>query len=80
MTVSAGIRLPLASVVTVPRSPASTEATFSPKPEGDRQVAQVELQRLDDLGVAEVEHAVALLDDGHAAAERGEHRRRTRSR
>ncbi len=43
--------------------------------ERDRQVAQVEPQRLDDLGVAEVQHRVALLDHGDLGAERGEHRR-----
>ena len=43
--------------------------------ERDRQVAQVEAQRLDDLGVAEVQHVLPLLDDGHLAAQRGEHRR-----
>ena len=45
------------------------------EPERHRQVAQVELQRLDDLGIAEVQHGVALLDDGDLGAERGEHRR-----
>ena len=44
------------------------------EPEGDREVAQVELQRLDDLGVAEVEHLGPALDDGDAGPERGEHR------
>ena len=43
--------------------------------ERHRQVAQVEPQRLDDLGVAEVQHRVALLDDGDLGAQRGEHRR-----
>ena len=33
------------------------------------------MQRLDDLVVAEVEHAVPLFDDGDLGAERGEHRR-----
>ena len=35
----------------------------------------MELQRLDHLGIAEVQHAVALLHDGDLRAERGEHRR-----
>ena len=43
--------------------------------ERHRQVAQVELQRLDHLGIAEVQHAVALLDHGDLGPERGEHRR-----
>ncbi len=44
------------------------------EPERHREVAQVELQRLDDLRVAEVQHVVALLHDGHLGAQRGEHR------
>ena len=47
---------------------------FLAEPERHRQVAQVEFQRLDHLGVAEVEHVVALLHDGHLGAQRGEHR------
>ncbi len=43
--------------------------------EGDAEVAQVVLQRLDDLRVAELEQALALLDDRDARAERREHRR-----
>ena len=43
--------------------------------ERDAELAQVVLQRLDDLVVAEVEQPGALLDDGHLGAERGEHRR-----
>ncbi len=35
----------------------------------------MELQRLDDLGIAELQHVLALLDDGHLGAQRGEHRR-----
>ncbi|MCO5546658.1 hypothetical protein L7F22_000092 [Adiantum nelumboides] len=45
------------------------------EPERDRRVAQVELQRLHDLRVAEPEHRVPLLHHGHPRAERGEHRR-----
>ena len=43
--------------------------------ERDADVAQVVLERLGDLVVAEVEQAVALLDHGDLGAERGEHRR-----
>ena len=43
--------------------------------EGHADVAQVVLQRLGDLVVAEVEQAVALLDHGHLGAERREHGR-----
>ena len=43
--------------------------------ERDRQVAQVEPQGLDDFGIAEIQHVLPLLDDGHLAAQRGEHRR-----
>ena len=32
--------------------------------EGDAEIAQLELERLDDLGIAEVEHLLALLDHG----------------
>ena len=42
--------------------------------ERDREVAQVELQRLDDLWVAEVEHVVALFHHGDLGAQCGEHR------
>ena len=42
--------------------------------ERHRQVAQVELERLDDLRVAEFQHVVALLHDGDLGAQRGEHR------
>ena len=45
------------------------------EPEGDRQVPEVELQRLDDLLVTKVEHPVALLDDRDLGAERGKDRR-----
>ena len=38
-------------------------------------VPEVELQRLHDLGVAEVEHLRPLLDQRHPGAESGEHRR-----
>ena len=71
---SAAIRLPLARLVTVPRRSDLDLLDLLAEAEGDRLVAQVELQRLDDLGVAEVEHLRALLDHGHAGAERGEHR------
>ena len=53
----------------------STVVDLLAEPERDRQVAQVELERLDDLGVAEVEHRGPLLDDGDPRAEGGEHRR-----
>jgi hypothetical protein len=43
--------------------------------ERHREVAQVELERLDDLGIADVEHPGALVDDRHPGAERGEHGR-----
>ena len=73
-TVSAGICLPLASVVTVPAAPTSTRGHLLAEAERHRQVAQVELQRLDDLRVAELQHVVALLDHRDLGAERGEHR------
>ena len=41
------------------------------EPEGDRQVPQVELQRLDHLGIAEVQHRGPLLDHRDAGAEGG---------
>ena len=44
------------------------------EPERDRQVAQVEPQRLDDLVVAEGQHVAALVDDRHLGAQGGEHR------
>ena len=59
----------------MPRSPALDRGDRLAEPEGHRQVAQVVLQRLDDLEVAELEHPVAPLDHGHLGAERGEHRR-----
>ncbi|VAZ59921.1 hypothetical protein LAUMK7_02354 [Mycobacterium kansasii] len=34
----------------------------------------MEFQRLDDLGVAEIQHVFPLLDDSHLGAQRGEHR------
>ena len=74
MTMSAAIRLPLARLVTVPRGGDLDLGHLLAEPERHGLVAQVELQRLDDLGVAEVEHRRALLDDGHPGAERGEHR------
>lgn len=46
---------------------------FLAEPECHRQVAQVEFQRLDDLGVAEVQHVVPLLHDGDFGAQRSEH-------
>ena len=75
ITASAGICLPLASVVTVPLAPTSTAVTCLAEPERHREVAQVKLKRLDDLGIAEVQHRVALLDDGDLGAKGGEHRR-----
>ena len=42
--------------------------------EHDAEVAEVVLQRLDDLGVAEVEQAVSPLDHGDPRAQGGEHR------
>jgi hypothetical protein len=45
------------------------------EPEGHRQVAQMELQRLHDLRIAELEHPLALLDHRDPAAQRGEQRR-----
>src|SRR4029450_11010481 len=38
-------------------------------------VPQMELQGFDDLGIAEVEHLVTLLDQRHSGAEGSEHRR-----
>ena len=57
------------------RAPTSTRGHLFAEAERDRQVAQVEAQRLDDLGVAEVQHVLPLLDDGDLGAQRGEHRR-----
>src|SRR6185437_2546434 len=45
------------------------------EPEGDRQVAQVVLERLDDLNIAELQHPVPLLDHGDLGAQGGEHGR-----
>ena len=45
------------------------------EPERHLEVAQVKLKGLDDLGITEVKHGVALFDDGHLGAQRGEHRR-----
>ena len=44
------------------------------QPEHQAEVAQVVLQRLDHLVVAELEQPLVPLDDGHAGAERGEDR------
>ena len=44
------------------------------EPERHREVAQVVLERLDDLEIAELQHPLALLDDRHLRAQRGEHR------
>src|SRR5580700_7785946 len=46
-----------------------------PEPEGDSEIAQVVLERLDHLDVTELEHPVALLHDGDLGAEGGEHGR-----
>ena len=43
------------------------------EPEGHRQVAQMEFQRFDDLGVAEVQHVGAFFHHGDLGAQRGEH-------
>ncbi len=66
--------MPLASVVTVPAPPDVDGGHLLAEAERHREVAQVELQCLDDLGVAEVQHVVALLHDGDLGAQRGEHR------
>ena len=44
------------------------------EPEDDVELAQVVAQRLRDLGIAEVEHRAARIDDRDARSERGEHR------
>ena len=58
-----------------PSGRASTEEHRLPEPEGDGEIAQVVLQRLDHLDVAELEHPLALLHDGDLGAERREHGR-----
>ena len=75
ITTSAAIFLPEASVVMVPRPELSTDCDLLAEAEGHGVVAQVELQRLDDLGVAEVEHLRPLLHQRDPGAQRGEHRR-----
>ena len=74
MTISAATFLPEASVVIVPRPGALHRRHLLAEPEGHGVVAQVELERLDDLGIAEVEHLGALLDQRHPGAQGGEHR------
>ena len=46
-----------------------------PEPEGHASLAQLVLQRFDDLTVTEVEHGGPLLDHGDLGAQRREHRR-----
>jgi hypothetical protein len=48
---------------------------FLAEPEDDPKVAEVILQRLDDLGVDEVEETRALLDHRHLDTQGGGHRR-----
>ena len=74
MTVSAGIFFPLAASRSRRPAVAPTEDTVSPNRKVDAEVAQVVLERLDDLEVAELQHPLALLDDRYLRAEGGEHR------
>ncbi len=73
-TVSAGIFFPLARWAMAPSGWAFDRGHGLTEPEGHREVAQVVLERLDDLQVAELEHPVPLLDHGDLGAQGGEHR------
>ena len=75
MTVSAGIFFPLSRVAMRALRPGLDRGHRLAEPEGDGEVAQVVLERLDDLHVAELEHPLALLDHGDLGAEGGEHGR-----
>ena len=65
--------MPLRNVVRVALSGQVHRIDRLVEPEGHRQIAKVELQRLDDLRVDEVDHAVAAFHDRDPGAERGEH-------
>ena len=72
---SARIRFPLWRCVIVAAVVLVDADHLLPEPEDDVQVAQVVAERLDDLGVAEVEQLGPGLDDRHPRSERREHRR-----
>ena len=56
------------------RGPDVDRGDFFAEPERDREVAQVEFQRLDDLGIAELEHVGAFLHHRDLGAQGREHR------
>ena len=58
-----------------PSGRASTEEHGLAEPKGDGQVAQVVLECLNHLDVAELQHPLALLDHGDLGAQRREHGR-----
>ena len=74
ITVSAGICLPLASLVMVPPAPTSTAVTSSPNRNVTARSRRWNRNASMISGIAEFQHGVALFDDGDLGAQRGEHR------